>query len=56
MEKLRSTNQLKKSLALLSDPDDLGVDPDHGGGTLPGELRGDIGEDNGLPGDLKEAP
>jgi len=56
MEKLRSTNQLKKSLALLSDPgDDLGGEPDAGRGTLAGELRGDSGEDNGLPDDLQEA-
>jgi hypothetical protein len=57
MEKLRSTDQLKKSLAQLSDTGD-GPDAglDDGEGTLGGELRGDGGEDDGLPDDLQEAP
>ena len=55
MEKLRSTNQIKKSLAQLSNDgeslgdDDDDDDDDDAGGGLQGELRGDSGEDNGLP-------
>ena len=57
MEKLRSTNQLGKSLALLSNPtDELDIDPDDAVDPLVGELWGDGGEDNGLPDDIQEAP
>jgi len=56
MEKLESTKQLQKSLAILSDTgDELDVDPDDVEGALAGELRGDSGEDNGLPDDFQEA-
>lgn len=56
MEKLRSTDQIKKSLAQLADTGD-GSDtgPDDGEGTLEGELRGDSGEDNGLSSGLQES-
>ena len=55
MEKLRSTNQIKKSLAQLSDGgDSLDAGPDDGDGVLEGELRGDGGEDNGLPDSFHE--
>ena len=65
MEKLRSTDQLKRTLAQLSGADDgegVGADggegagPSDGEGTLGGELRGDGGEDNGLPDVFQEAP
>jgi hypothetical protein len=56
MEKLRSTDQLKRSLALLSDTgDSLVASPDDRENILGGELRGDSGEDNGLPDSLQEA-
>jgi hypothetical protein len=55
MEKLRSTDQIKRSLAHLSATGDgLDTGPDDGEGILEGELRGDGGEDNGLPDDLQE--
>jgi len=53
MEKLRSGGQIRKSLAL----DDVDVeDDDHsdGEGTLDGELRGDSGDDDPIPGYLRE--
>lgn len=56
MEKLRSTDQLKRTLAQLSDTGgglDAGPDDMEG---APGELRGDGGEDNGLPDDFQETP
>ena len=56
MEKLRSTDQIKKSLTQLADTGD-GSDtgPDDGEGTLEGELRGDSGEDSGLSSGLQES-
>ena len=55
MEKLRSTDQIKKSLAQLADTGDSSdTGPNDGEGTLEGELRGDSGEDNGLPDSLQE--
>jgi hypothetical protein len=56
MEKLRSTDQIKKSLAQLADSGD-GSDtgPGDGEGTLERELGGDCGEDNGLPDNLQES-
>ena len=53
MEKLRSGDQIRKSLA--SDDIDIGDDdrPD-GEDTLDGELRGDSGEDDPIPGYLRE--
>ena len=58
VEKLRSTDQLKRSLALLCDTGDiLEADPqaNDGDGALIGELRGDGGEDSGFSGDLVDA-
>ena len=55
MEKLRSTDQIQKSLAQLSDTGgSLDVGPDNVEDSLEGELRGDGGEDNGLPESLQE--
>ena len=55
MEKLRSTDQIKKSLAQLSNAvDGSDTGPDNVEGTLVGELKGDSGEDNGLPDSLQE--
>jgi hypothetical protein len=53
MEKLRSTNQIQKSLAQLSDTGCSLDGSDDTGDHLPGELRGDGGEDNGLPDNLQ---
>ena len=50
MEKLRNGEQIRKSLALD------GIDIEEGGGedTLNGELRGDSGDDDPIPGYLQE--
>jgi hypothetical protein len=53
MEKLRSGDQIRKSLAL----DDIDIRDDDcldGEDTLDGELRGDSGEDDPIPGYLRE--
>jgi len=53
MEKLRSTDQIKKSLTQLAD---IGDGPDiDDGSLLEGELGGDGGKDNGLPDSLQES-
>lgn len=55
MQKLRDTDQIKRSLAQLLDTgDDLDIGPGSGNESLQGELGGDGGEDNGLPDGLQE--
>jgi len=56
MEKLRSTDQIKKCLVQLTDTGDgLDTGPDDGEAVLEGELGGDSGRDNGLSGRLQES-